>query len=109
MTEFRLAFKIFWTIVSFVTMTILITPYLVSAVQIARLTPQCERKTISGRECFCCGMTTAFIHIAHGRISVAERSNRGSVPLYAGFFLNDLGFLGSMAISLTKWPRQRKH
>ncbi len=107
MREFRSAFKIFWIVISLVTITMLITPYLLSADQIARVTPRCERKTRAGRECFCCGMTTAFIHIAYGRFSGAAQSNRGAVPLYAGFFCNGLGLLGNMGLAVARSRRRR--
>ena len=107
MREFRLAFKIFWIVISLVTITMLIAPYLLSADQIASVTPRCERKTKAGRECCCCGMTTAFLQIAHGRLSGAGTANRGAVPLYAGFFCNGVGFLGNVAFALARSRRMR--
>lgn len=88
--EFRLALSISWLIATVFTMSSAIAPYIFTEAQIARITPQCESKAKLGRPCFFCGMTTAFIDIAHGRLREAERANRGSLPLYAGFVCNGL-------------------
>ncbi len=107
MSEFKLAFKIFWIVISIVSIAMLVAPSLLSADRIASLTPHCERKSMFGKECFCCGMTTAFIHIAQGRFSAAVHSNRASVPLYAGFFCNGLALVGGVAVSLANSRRSK--
>ena len=107
MSEFRLGFKIFWMVISLVTIAMLITPYAFSADRIRSASPRCERKARTGQECFCCGMTTAFIHLAHGEFSEASHSNRGAVPLYAGFLFNGLGWIGKMAFAVGKSRRKR--
>lgn len=85
MKEFKLAFKMCWMVLSLVAIAAVILPGCLSAGEVARITPRCERKTKLGTECFFCGMTTGFIRIAHGRWEDAGRSNRGALPLYAGF------------------------
>ncbi len=107
MSEFKLALKIVWITISIVSIAMLVAPSLLSADRIASLTPHCERRTNFSKECFCCGMTTAFIHIAQGRFREAVQSNRASVPLYAGFFCNGLALVGNVAAGLTQWRRSR--
>ncbi|MGI8745669.1 MAG: DUF2752 domain-containing protein [Bryobacteraceae bacterium] len=93
MREVRLAITLSWIAASLVTISTVIAPYVLSAGQIARITPQCERKAAYGQECFFCGMTTGFIEIAQGRFKEAEASNRGAIPLYGGFVCNGLGLI----------------
>ncbi len=88
--DIKAALRWVWRIVSAVVLVVLLAPWLLSPQRIAALTPKCEWKTRYGRECFFCGMTTAFIDIAEGRFRDAERSNRGSIPLYAGFLVNEV-------------------
>ncbi len=94
--EFKLAFAISWVIATIVTTGCAVAPYMLDEGRIAHMTPRCESMSKLGRPCFFCGMTTAFIDIAHGRLREAGRANRGSLPLYAGFVCNGVlaaGFL----------------
>jgi hypothetical protein len=93
--EFKAALRIVWIAISTIVLGTLLAPWILTPEQIATATPKCEWKVRYGRECFLCGMTTAFIDIAHGRLREAERSNRGSIPLYSGFLINEalLGLL----------------
>jgi Protein of unknown function (DUF2752) len=90
LSEFKKAFAIAWIIATLVATATLLAPGILSASQISRITPQCERKAKTGQPCFFCGMTTAFIDISHGRLREAERANRASIPLYAGLACNGL-------------------
>ena len=90
LSEFKKAFTISWIVITLVMVVTLLAPAILSESQTARITPQCERKAQTRQPCFFCGMTTAFIDIAHGRLRDAERANRGSVPLYAGLVCNSL-------------------
>ena len=85
-----LTLPVIWIVITLVMVVTIIAPAILSESQIAGITPQCERKAQTGQPCFFCGMTTAFIDIAHGRLRDAERANRGSVALYAGFVSNAL-------------------
>ena len=88
--EFKAALRIVWIALSFVLLSVLLAPWIFTPEQIAAATPRCESKARYGKECSLCGMTTAFIAITHGRFGAAERSNRGSIPLYAGFLVNEI-------------------
>lgn len=87
--DFRAAFGIVWVILSGISLGLIAAPWIVTPDQVAAVVPKCEWKVRYGRECFLCGMTTAFFDIAGGRFREAERSNRGSVPLYAGLIGNE--------------------
>lgn len=82
--------RIVWLIVSFVILLILTTPFTLGSERAAKLAPVCQSRARFGRECAFCGMTTAFIAISGGRLRDAERSNHGSIPLYALFVVNEL-------------------
>jgi hypothetical protein len=86
--ELKAALRIVWLALSFAALGAVLTPWMFSAEQIAAVVPKCEWKARYGRECFLCGMTTAFIAIAHAHVGEAERANRASVPLYAGLVVN---------------------
>lgn len=87
--ELKTALRIVWIVISSVMLATLVGPWILTPGQIAAAVPPCERKARYGKECFLCGMTTAFIDISRGRLRAAQRSNHGSVPLYAGFLLNE--------------------
>ena len=82
--------RVVWLIASFVILMILAAPFALGSERAARLAPVCQSKARYGRECAFCGMTTGFLAISEGRIGDAERSNQGSVPLYALFVVNEL-------------------
>lgn len=86
--EFKAALRIVWLALSLVALSTLLAPWVFTPEQIAAAIPRCEWKARYGKECMLCGMTTAFIAIEQGRFGEAERDNRGSLPLYAGFVLN---------------------
>lgn len=86
--EFKAALRIVWMAISIVLLSTLLAPWIFTPEQIASAVPRCEWKARYGRECVLCGMTTAFIDIAHGRWGEAGRTNRGSIPLYSAFWAN---------------------
>jgi hypothetical protein len=94
--EFKAALRIVWIAIGVVLLCTLLAPWVLSARQIAAATPKCEWKARYRKECFLCGMTTAFIAIRHGRFREAQRSNRGSLPLYSGFVLNEVLLLATV-------------
>ena len=91
--EARTALRLVWVVASAVALAVLLMLWVLSPAQIARLAPKCEWKARYGRECFLCGMTTAFIDIREGRWREAQRANAGSVPLYAGVLVNEAGLV----------------
>jgi len=97
MNEFRkeldLALRAVWLIASFAILLILSAPFVLGARRVARIAPVCQSKLRDGTPCSFCGMTTSFIAISGGRFREAERSNRGSIPLYAVFVMNEIGIL----------------
>lgn len=102
MREVRLGLALSWVVASVVTSATVIAPSVFSTQQLDRMTPRCERKALYGRECAFCGMTSGFIDIAHGRFDAARRSNRGAIPLYAGFVGNGL------ALPIALWRARRR-
>src|SRR5205807_10148559 len=84
------ALTLAWIIATLITVATLLAPAMLSQSRISWITPQCERRVKTGQPCFFCGMTTGFINITHGHWRDAERANRASVPLYAGFACNGL-------------------
>jgi hypothetical protein len=87
--EVKAGLRISWYVMGALILAILIVPAVVSAERIYAAAPRCEWKTKYGRECFMCGMTTAFVEISRGRPGDAQRSNRGSVPLYSVLVMNE--------------------
>jgi hypothetical protein len=94
--EVRAGLRISWGVMGALILAILIAPWVLSAEQIRAAAPRCERQTKSGRECFMCGMTTAFVEISRGRLGDAQQSNRASVLLYSMFVINE----AALALSL---------
>ena len=87
-SDVKKALLIVWVTVSCTLGGAAIVPLVVSHPAMVRLAPRCEAKSRYGRECFLCGMTTAFLEIAHGEFAAAEAANRASVPAYFGFLSN---------------------
>lgn len=100
--EFKTALRIVWFAISIVVLATLLAPWILTPQQIAAATPKCEWKARYGKECFLCGMTTAFIEIKEGRFHDAQRSNRGSLPLYTSFVMNEL-------VLVLFWMRPRNY
>jgi len=88
--DLDVSLRFVWLIVSFAVLLVLAAPFVLGAERVARLTPVCESKARYGRPCAFCGMTTSFLAISDGRFEDARRSNRGAIPLYALFVLNEV-------------------
>lgn len=97
--DLKAALWMVWIVVSVVALSTLLAPWILTPQQIAAATPRCEWKERYGKECMLCGMTTAFLSIRQGRFEEAERANRGALPLYAGFVLNE-------AVLVLFWKRK---
>ncbi len=91
--ELRTALSAVWAMIGLILLGVLIVPWAVSPAQVASVVPACEWKARYHRECAFCGLTTAFFAIRHGRFEEAEHANRGAIPLYAAFLLNEAGLL----------------
>ena len=87
-SDIKKALLIVWVAVSFVLGAATVVPLVISRPALVRLAPRCEAKSRLGRECFLCGMTTAFLEIAHGDFAAAETANRASMPAYFAFLSN---------------------
>jgi hypothetical protein len=86
----RRSLRIVWVTLSFVILTVLVSPFALGRERIARIVPACEWKAKYGRECAFCGMTTSFLDISEGRLGEASRANRAGVPLYLLFVVNEI-------------------
>ena len=97
MNEFRkdldLALRAVWLIISLAILLILAAPFLLGAGRVARLAPVCQSKLRNGTPCSFCGMTTGFLAISSGHFRDAEGANRGAIPLYTLFVVNEIGIL----------------
>ena len=87
------ALRIVWLIVSVVILLILVAPFVLGSERVAKLAPVCQSKLRDGTPCSFCGMTTSFLAISGGRLHDAGRANRGGIPLYALFVINEVGIL----------------
>lgn len=82
--------RLVWLISSFVILLILASPLVLGSDRVARLAPVCQSRSRDGKPCFFCGMTTSFLAISEGRFHDAGRANRGGIPLYALFVVNEI-------------------
>ena len=97
MTEdVRRSFRIVWVTLSLVILAVLISPFALGRERLARIVPACEWKAKYGRECAFCGMTTSFLDISEGQLREAGRANRGGIPLYLLFVVNEICMLASI-------------
>lgn len=51
------------------------------------LSPPCEFKRVTGRECASCGMSRGFAALAHGRFREAYEYNRATPVLFVAFLV----------------------
>jgi hypothetical protein len=91
-----------WILVSVPLLLAVLVPVVAPAAWIHRLTPHCLWKVRYGRPCPGCGLTTAFVFIAHAQWREAFASNRAGIPLYAGFTANSLVWLRSLFHALLR-------
>lgn len=91
--DLNVAVRVVWLIVSVVILLILASPFVLGPDRVAKLAPVCQSKLRDGTPCSFCGMTTSFLAISEGRFDEAGRANRGGIPLYALFIMNEIGIL----------------
>ena len=84
---------IVWTILTIITTSALLLPFLADPQFILQHTPVCVSQQQFHVECIFCGMTRAFIEIAAGHFDRARQLNDGSLLLYAGFLVNSALYL----------------
>ena len=84
---------IVWTILTIITASTLLLPFLVDSQVILQHTPVCVSQQQFHVECKLCGMTRAFIVIAAGHFGQARQLNSGSLLLYTGFLANSALYL----------------
>ena len=84
---------IVWTILTIITASTLLLPFLVDSQVILQHTPVCVSQQQFHVECELCGMTRAFIAIAAGHFGQARQLNSGSLLLYTGFLANSALYL----------------
>ncbi|HYO82417.1 MAG TPA: hypothetical protein VES20_13520 [Bryobacteraceae bacterium] len=76
-----------WLIASVVLLLVALSPLVLPAAVIANVAPVCEARR-AGRNCFLCGMTTAFLRMGSGDFEGALAAHRGSLALWTSFILN---------------------
>lgn len=86
-------FKSVWIVYSTAAAAALLLTLVMPDEYLLNKTPLCESISKHGTECAACGMTRGFIHIAKFEFNEAMNSNKGSVYVFLGFFLNSLIFL----------------
>ncbi len=93
----RKALWIDWLILSALALLVLLAPFVLPARTVFAAAPVCQWKAKYNRECPLCGMTRSFVAISQGEFGLAERRNRGSVPLYAALLCNECLAVGVVA------------
>ena len=86
-SEFVIAFRGSWIIVSLVLLAVLVASFVVDPRTLDLWVPSCWAKA-TGHQCLFCGMTRGFIYISAGRLNQALLLNSGSVALYVVFVTN---------------------
>ena len=84
---------IVWTVLTVITASTLLLPFLADPHFILQHAPVCASQQQFHVECVLCGMTRAFIEIAAGHFGRARQLNGGSLLLYAGFLINSALYL----------------
>ena len=82
-----------WTVLTVITGSALLLPFLADPQFILQRTPVCVSQRQFQVACGLCGMTRAFIEIAAGHFDRARQLNGGSLLLYAGFLVNSALYL----------------
>lgn len=90
MQNVGLSLKIVWLTVSLGILLVLVSPFVLGRERAAHLAPTCESKARYGRECAFCGMTTSFLDLSEGRVHDAAQSNRGGIPVFLLFLVNEV-------------------
>ena len=84
---------IVWIVLSVVVLCAIAAPAVLPPPLVRDISPTCQSLLRTGRPCPLCGMTEAFISIAHGRLAEALEANRSSLLLYVLFVVNELVIL----------------
>jgi hypothetical protein len=94
--DVKAAFLYAWLVVSLVAGAAVAAPFVGSPERLHSLFPACEARVKRHVQCPLCGMTTAFISVAHGRWREARAANPGAIPLFFAFSVN-------LAVALLYW------
>ncbi|MNL10126.1 hypothetical protein D3C87_1309180 [compost metagenome] len=86
--DVKIALFFTWFILTIICAATLVIPFLFSKDKVLGNTPVCISKSKYNQECMLCGSTTAFIEISEGNFKNAYNLNRGSVVIFAVFFIN---------------------
>jgi len=90
MTETRRAFIVVWLILSVGAAAILSAFLVLPEETILGLSQRGRLPSHGDSPCPFCGMTRGFLAISNGDAGRAVSINRGAVPLFAGFVLNEV-------------------
>jgi hypothetical protein len=94
-----------WLIVSVFILLILIMPYLLP--EDVLLSASSAFQLAHKEKCPLCGMTRAFICIAHGEFNRAITLNAWSIALYAIFLTNQVLAIGFSGFTVQKYLKDR--
>ncbi len=103
---FRRALAISWVIVAFALMAAVFAPFVASEDTISGLFPACEAR-LRGQPCVLCGMTTAYIRLAHFDIPGALEANRYSLALWTATVVNFSAAKAYILFRLVRSARRR--
>ena len=106
--EQKAAILIVWFIISLITTTIILFPFVFDRQTILENSPKCISKNHFNIDCSLCGMTRAFIEISNGNFSTAYELNKGSLYIYSSFILNIIIFT-TYIIYKTKLKKRNAH
>lgn len=87
-TDFARALVFVWFALSLIAGATVLAAFALPPEVAHGIFPVCESVAHSGRSCPACGLTTAFLDIAHARWQDAHRANAAAIPLFALFSLN---------------------
>jgi hypothetical protein len=86
--QIRVALAVVWLVVSLVLGAAALAPFALPAETLGHLFPPCPQLAATGRPCPLCGMTSAYLAIAHGDWREAARDNEGAIPLWTISLVN---------------------
>jgi hypothetical protein len=92
--QLKKAGLIVWLILSAFVGGILLSPHIFSAKKIEKISAYLSLPRSRIHECTLCGITSGFLLISSGDFWKANSANRGALPLYLTFVLNEVLALG---------------
>jgi len=92
-SEYAVALKVVWLILTLITVTVLLMPVILDKQAVLEITPTCVSISRFGTECAVCGMSRSFLEITDGNLKEAIDINNGSVYVYSLFLLNSISFI----------------